>query len=187
MANKALLIMDVQRRITEMIPGGGPALLQNIKHAQEAARAAGIPVIFVKIGFREGYPEISPANVSFSGIKAQGWFGPDDEMGAVHPDVAPLPGELVIDKKRVSAFAGNDLQMILASKGITELVLSGIATSGIVLSTVRQAFDLDFKLTVLADCCVDRSEEVHNILVGKIFPNQATVQTAAEWAASLKA
>ncbi len=70
---------------------------------------------------------------------------------------------------------------------VSHLVLAGIATSGVVLSTVREAADRDYQLTVLADGCADADEEVHRVLLGKVFPRQATVTTAQEWAATLTA
>jgi nicotinamidase-related amidase len=64
-------------------------------------------------------------------------------------------------------------------------VLAGIATSGVVLSTLRQAADLDYQLTVLADGCLDADPDVHQVLLGKVFPRQAEVTTIADWAACL--
>ncbi len=84
-------------------------------------------------------------------------------------------------KRRVSAFSGSDLDVILRSLGVDSLVLTGIATSGVVLSTLRQAADLDFGLTVLSDLCADNDPETHRVLMGKVFPRQAAVMTAAEW------
>ena len=103
----------------------------------------------------------------------------------MHPAVAPAPGDVVVSKRRVSAFAGSDLDVVLRAGGIDNLVLAGIATSGVVLSTLRQAADLDYRLTVLADACGDRDEEVHRVLTEKVFPRQATVTTADEWIATL--
>jgi nicotinamidase-related amidase len=91
----------------------------------------------------------------------------------------------VITKKRVSAFAGSDLDLVLRSGGIEHLVLTGVATSGVVLSTLRQAADLDFRITVLADGCADSDEEVHRVLTEKVFPRQAEVLTIDEWTRSL--
>lgn len=71
--------------------------------------------------------------------------------------------------------------MLLKSMKIENLVIAGIITSGAVLSTVRAAADLDYKVTVLADLCMDRDQEVHDILVGKVFPKQATVIGSEEW------
>ena len=65
------------------------------------------------------------------------------------------------------------------------MVLTGIATSGVVLSTLRQAADLDYEITVLSDGCLDADPEVHRVLTGKVFPRQATVTTIADWTASL--
>ena len=78
----------------------------------------------------------------------------------------------------MSAFAGTDLDMILRANGIETLVLAGIATSGVVLSTVRHAADADYRLVVVGDCCADRDPEVHRVLVEKVFARQTTVTTA---------
>jgi nicotinamidase-related amidase len=88
-------------------------------------------------------------------------------------------------KKRVSAFTGSDLEVLLRSMNADHLVLTGIATSGVVLSTLREAADRDYRLTVLADACADRDDEVHRVLVEKVFPRQAVVSTTAEWIKSL--
>jgi nicotinamidase-related amidase len=85
----------------------------------------------------------------------------------------------------VSAFAGSDLDVVLSAGRIEALVMSGIATGGVVLSTLRQAADLDFSLTVLSDGCGDADDEVHRVLCEKVFPRQARVLTVGEWIDSL--
>jgi nicotinamidase-related amidase len=92
---------------------------------------------------------------------------------------------LVVVKKRVNAFASSDLEVLLRSLGITHLVLTGIATSGVVLSTLREAADRDYRLTVLSDACADAEAEVQRVLTEKIFPRQAEVLSAAEWTQQL--
>src|SRR5262247_2782938 len=72
-------------------------------------------------------------------------------------------------------FCGSDLESVLRAHEVTCLVLLGIATSGVVLSTVRWAADADYALIVLEDCCADADEEVHRVLMQKVFPRQATV------------
>ncbi len=57
--------------------------------------------------------------------------------------------------------------------------------SGVVLSTLRQAADLDYRLTVLADGCLDADPEVHRVLTEKVYPRQADVMSIADWTASL--
>jgi nicotinamidase-related amidase len=189
MAKSALLVMDVQQGIVDRFDSSGD-YLPRVRRAVDAAHAADVPVIYVVIGFRAGHPEISPRNKSFSAIAAAAGggagFAEGDPAARVHPDVAPAPGDVVVTKKRVSAFAGSDLDMVLQAKGVDALVLTGIATSGVVLSTLRQAADLDFGLTVLSDACLDADEEVHRVLVEKVFPRQAEILTVDAWVPSAK-
>jgi nicotinamidase-related amidase len=92
---------------------------------------------------------------------------------------------VLLTKKRVSAFTGSDLEVLLRSAAIEELVLCGIATSGVVLSTLREAADRDYRLCVLSDGCLDADGEVHRVLMEKVFPRQAQVLAVERWAASL--
>lgn len=109
-------------------------------------------------------------------IKERGLFIKGSESARIHPALFKT-GDTVVYKHRVSAFSGNELQMILSSQGIENLVLFGFSTSGIVLSTVRMASDLDFKCVVIKDACFDSDEEVHRVLTEKVFASQATVIT----------
>jgi nicotinamidase-related amidase len=181
----ALLVMDVQNAITGMLKDSR-SYFQCLNDAIQAAREQGIPVIFAVIGFRKGYPEISAGNKSFSTLKDRLPGLDSKEASTVHAAIAPLPDEVIITKKRVSAFMGSDLEVVLRSRGIEHLVLTGIATSGVVLSTLREAADKDYRLTVLADCCADRDEEVHRMLTTKVFPLQAEVLEAKQWCERLK-
>jgi nicotinamidase-related amidase len=104
--------------------------------------------------------------------------GPTTEL---HPALGARSDEPVVVKKRYSAFTGSDLEVLLRSRGITRLVLAGISTSGVVLSTLREAADRDYQLVVLKDACWDGDEEVHRVLTEKIFPRQAEVVTVAQW------
>lgn len=180
----AFLVMDVQRGIVDRYGETDPGYLPRLGKAIAAARTAGLPVIYVVIGFRPGHPEMNPNNKIFSGMPGGTAFTPGDPTAEIHPDVAPDPGDIIVTKKRVSAFAGSDLDLVLRSRGVTALVLTGIATSGVVLSTLRQAADLDYALTVLSDACLDADPEVHAVLTGKVFQRQAEVSTIAEWAAA---
>ena len=73
-------------------------------------------------------------------------------------DSRPQPGDIVVTTRRVSAFAGSVFDVVLGSQEIKYIVLSGIASGGVVLSTLRQAADLDERITVLADCCAEADE-----------------------------
>jgi nicotinamidase-related amidase len=181
-AKHALLVMDVQRVVVDRYPD--PTYLPRLREAIGAARAGRLPVIYAVVGFRSGYPEISTRNKIFGPLAGTTAAAGGDQATAIHPDVAPEPGDILITKRRVSAFAGSDLDMILRAGDIDHLILTGIATSGVVLSTLRQAADLDFGLTVLADGCLDADPEVHRVLTEKVFPRQAEVTTVADWAAA---
>lgn len=186
MTNTALLIMDVQNGIVSRFAAGSVELLTTLDTAATAARAAGVTVVYVRVAFRPGAPEASASNKSFAAVASRG-MDEDDPATAVHAALAPHPGEITVTKKRVSAFAGSDLDVVLRALEVRSLVLTGIATSGVVLSTLRQAADLDYRLTVLRDGCLDADEEVHRVLLDKVFPRQAEVVTSAEWIAGLRA
>lgn len=182
----AVLIMDYQTGIVASLAEGQDSLLRRAAEVLAAARQAKLMVIHVMVAFRPGHPEIGPGNLMFSGLKQSGRFAAGDPNSDIHPAVFPLPGDIVVPKRRVSAFAGSDLELILRARGIDTLVLFGIATSGVVLSTVRQAADADYRLIVLADGCADREAEVHRCLIDKILPRQATVVLAESFTASLR-
>jgi nicotinamidase-related amidase len=180
-----LLLMDFQHGIVESL--GSSPVIEAADRAAKAARAAGIPVMFVRVAFRPGYPEVAESNASFSALAAQGGdaMTQDHAVTQVHAALTPLDGEPVIVKRRVSAFSGSDLDVLLRAAGADTLILAGLSTSGVVLSTLRQAADLDYRLTVLADACADRDEEVHRVLTEKVFPRQALVTSVDEWIESL--
>jgi nicotinamidase-related amidase len=174
MTSTALLVMDVQQRIVDRFAGDDDGYLSRLAAAVAAARGAGIRVVYVIVGFRTGYPEVSEHNKSFAAIAESGRFTDGDPGSAIHPAVAPTAGDVVVTKRRVSAFTGSDLEVVLRAGSIERLVLAGIATSGVVLSTVRQAADLDYRLTILADGCLDADPEVHRVLTEKVFPGRPT-------------
>ncbi|MGV3466135.1 MAG: cysteine hydrolase family protein [Heyndrickxia sp.] len=182
----ALLMMDLQNGI---VPHLGENLEEAIipyQKALKAAREHSLPVIFVRVGFNNGYPEISPKNKAFSAISKYGAMTVHDEATQIHELVIPEENEPVVTKYRISAFSGSNLEMILRAQQIETIVLSGISTSGVVLSTLREAADKDFDIKVLEDACFGRDPEVHGVLMEKIFPRQADVLSVQDWINTLK-
>ena len=169
--------MDIQPGIVDRLPDS-EAFLRHADQVATAARSVGIPVILVVVGFRPGFPEISPENKMFSTLKDS-----RPQLQNPQPAIAPTEADIVVTKRRVSAFAGSDLEVVLRARGIRHLVLGGIATSGVVLSTIREAADKDFRLTVCSDLCADFDAEVHSFLLEKIFPRQAEVLSSPGWLA----
>ncbi len=178
--NTALLVMDVQAGIVGMLPNATD-LLPKVAQAIASARENKIPVIYVTVGFRQGAPEVSMNNKGVAAVKERLATVNMDEFTKVHPDLAPQDGELTVMKRRLSAFSGSDLELVLRAFGIQHMVLTGISTGGVVLSTLREATDKDYRLTVLADCCADGDEEVHRVLTTKIFPRHADVLMVDDW------
>jgi len=179
--------MDYQNTVVDFVQSGQAELLGRAASVLSGARRAGIPVIHVVVSFRGGYPEISPRNKIFSGlVKASGMLQEGTEGAAIHPRVAPQSGDVVVNRRRVGGFFNTELETVLKSMDITSLVMFGIATSGVVLSTLRSASDADYEIVVLADCCADFDEEVHRVLTQKIFPSQATVVNAQDFLHALR-
>lgn len=181
-ARTAVLSMDLQTGIVSVYAKGQADFLTRVANVLKKARDLGLTIIHVQVGFRPGLPEISSRNPLFTAIKnsaqrQQLFQGP---AGAIHPTVAPQGEDIVVTKHRISAYAGTDLDMILRARGIETLILFGIATSGVVLSTLLHASDADYGVIVVKDCCADRDPEVHACLVEKVFPRLARVLSADE-------
>jgi len=179
--------MDCQAGIVSVYVKPAEEFLERASAVLGAARKANMPVIHIQVGFRPGLPEVGSRNKLFAAVKAspqhqQFFQGPS---GAIHPALGPEPDDIVITKHRVSAFHGTDLDMILRAKETETMVLFGVATSGVVLSTLLDGCDADYNAIVIADCCADQDPELHRVLVEKLFPRRGEVITAAEFLASL--
>jgi nicotinamidase-related amidase len=178
--NTALLVMDMQASIVSMLPVNA-APTSNVIKAIAHARNNGFPVIYIVVGFRQGLPEVSSNNKGFSASKERLANTDMNEWMKIDVAVAPQANDIIVTKRRVSAFTGSDLEVVLRAFDVKHLVLTGVATSGVVLSTVREAADKDYALTVLSDACADGDEEVHRVLTTKVFTRQADVITTDEW------
>lgn len=177
----AVLSMDCQAGIVSIYTREGrDAFLARVASVLNHARAAGVTVIHVQVGFRPGLPEVSSRNALFGAVKAseqhQRLFR--EPLGAIPDAIAPQGDEIVINKHRVSAFTGTDLGMILRANEIDTLVLFGIATSGVVLSTLTEASDADYRLVIIGDCCADLDLALHDCLIQRFFPTRGSVLSA---------
>ena len=159
----AVLIMDYQLRQLSSFPEEfQKEILRRANEVLAGARDKGIPVIYVEVVRGERTPE-----------------------NQIHPAVTPKPGEIVLTKRRVGPFSTTNLDEVLKNQRSETLVLMGISTSGCVLSTVRCAADMDYKLIVLSDCCADRDDDVQLVLMEKLFPRQASVATSQQFLQAL--
>lgn len=189
-AHTAALSMDMQTGIVSVYAKDQKGFAERAASVLARSRELKMRVIHVKVGFRKGVPEIGAGaarNPLFASIKNsvdhQRFF--EGDSGAIHPALGPAAEDIVVVKHRISAFAGTDLEMILRTNEIDTLVLFGIATSGVVLSTLSDAADLDYRLFVVKDCCADSDTGLHATLIEKFFPLRGTVISAAECLAAL--
>ena len=182
-ARAALLIMDFQGGIIARLDvAERSALVARVSELRDRARVAGAQIAYVRVALTAGEAAAVPdTNKSFSALAADSAaYDPDGPGTQVIDELAPAEGEIVVRKRRVGAFSTTDLAEQLAARGVDTLLLTGISTSGVVLSTVRDAADHDYHLVVVSDCCNDPRPAVHDVLINDVFPRQADVVTAAE-------
>jgi len=165
----ALVIIDMQRDF--LLPGGfGETLGNDVSQLQKvvpplvgllaAARSAGLLVIHTREGHLPDLSDCPPAKLNrgapskrigdpgaFGRILIQGEYGHD-----IVDELAPAPGETVIDKPGKGAFYGTDLQQLLTDAGITQLIVTGVTTEVCVHTTTREANDRGYECLVVADC-----------------------------------
>jgi maleamate amidohydrolase len=175
-AQTALIVMHYQTDILGHFPVVASALLANTRKLCDAARAKGVSVYFANLRFSPGYPEVSPKNKNGQGIKRLGLFV--DDWTA--PELGQVASEPVIIAHRASVFFGTNLQARLLTRGIDSLIMVGIASTGVVLSSVAYASDADFCLYTVKDCCYDPDEVAHEHLFSTAFDSRTTVLSLAD-------
>lgn len=187
--NAMYLVLDmINDLVHEDGPNGkkgyGPELarrhtIANTAEALRKARAAGVKIAYVRVGFSPDYRECPPNSKIFQGAKKAGMFKLGTWGTEVHPALAPRPGDYDIVKHRVSPFYATSLEAILRANGIQRLYLSGVSTSGAVLSGAKDGHDRDYDVYVLEDCCCALSEEQHRAVIEQM-QRLATILTVVE-------
>lgn len=193
----ALLVMDLQNDIihadgkgagtgfARMVTESG--LLDRTAALMRACRAAGVPVIHVVVQFRPGHPEIGRNTRMFNGVRKAGSLVEGTWGAAIHEAVRPAPGEPIVVKRGVSSFHGTDLDTILHARGVTDLMLTGVATNFVVEGTARHAADIGYRAIIVRDCCAAASVDHHNFALDQVLPMLATITTSEAIQAALAA
>lgn len=182
----ALLSMDFQNEILGNFAEPQRGELISLAGANlAAARKAGIAIAHVAVRFRPGHPEVSARNMRFSDAKKANRLVDGTPAAEIHTALAPQNGEVQVTKVRVGAFSTTNLATVLGARDVHTIVLQGIITSGVILSTVRWAADADYRIFVISDACADPDAEVHRVLMEKVFTKQATVISSAQFAQAL--
>jgi len=176
----ALLVMDYQPAVLGRLDDHDQ-LLTLASGAIDLARQTGITVAYVRIAFSdEDYEQVPEANKMLAAVARSRALHHEAPETQIHGQLEPAPGDIVVRKTRVGAFSTTDLDQQLNDRGITTLILAGVSTSGVVLSTVREAADRDYRIYVLADASADRDPQVHAVLTEKVLPMQAHLITVAD-------
>ena len=171
----ALLVMDFQQGVLQRMPGLEP-LLGRVQRAIADVRDHGGTIGYVRVAFtEEDWAAVPAANPIFARAAQDRMMHQEDPATAIHDSLAPQPGDIVVRKTRVGAMSTTDLDRQLRDRGIDTLVLAGISTSGVVLATVIEATDRDYRLYVLSDGTEDPDEQARDVLLGRIFPRRAQV------------
>lgn len=138
-------------------------IVENTRIAIDKARAAGIPIGFVRVGFSPDYRECPPDSPIFSNARKNGVFKLGGWGTETHPDLGQQPHDFDIVKHRVSPFYATSLEAILSAKSITRIYCSGISTNAVVQATVREGHDRDYEIVVIEDGCCGLTTEEHEI------------------------
>jgi len=175
----ALLLMDYQNGVIEMLGDAAAPLLDRVTETISQVRSRGGQVAYVRVGFADGERPSGPMAARV-GDAATTVYHADARGTQIDDRIAPQDGDIVVRKTRVGPFGSTDLDEQLRARGVDTLIMAGIATSGCVLSAVRDGHDRDYRLVVLSDLCADREPELHSFLVERIFPRQGDVITTSE-------
>jgi nicotinamidase-related amidase len=149
-----------------------------------AARRHRVLIIHVGVAWRPGSPEMNMAAPLFANAADRSVEGSGGSE--FYAPVAPIPGELVIYKRGVSALAGTELDRLLRLQDVNTLVLTGVATQFAVEGTAREAVDRGYRVLVLEDCCASRVPEVHRFSIDVILRRLCEVTTAEGFIGALK-
>jgi nicotinamidase-related amidase len=173
--------MDYQLAWIATLSDPDPLLARAAK-AISIARQRRVRVAYTFVAFTPAdYPAVSKNNIIFTQLTSKpGALDEGSKRMAIDARVAPRREDKVVRKTRVGAFARTDLDSWLRDLSIDTLILTGISTSGVVLSTVCDAADRDYRLVVVSDACADTVPQIQDTLMNKVFPQRAQIVTVAD-------
>ena len=175
----ALILIDLQNGIAtgERAPHTAEDVVTKGKALADQFRQAGAPVVLVHVGWDKVYSDMLKAPVDAAmplpeGGLPESWFALVDGL--------QKPGDIVVHKRNWGAFYGTDLDLHLRRRGVTTVVLAGIATNFGVESTARDAWERNYAVVIIEDACTTASAELHQLAVKSIFPRISRVVSSTD-------
>ncbi|GHE06038.1 isochorismatase family protein [Streptomyces alanosinicus] len=174
----ALVAIDLQNGITAMPtqPYTGPEVVARTAELADAFRARNLPVVLVRVSFAADGADAVPGRTE----RRPGGLAFPDGWDVIVGELSGHPGDLHVTKHNWSAFHGTGLDVQLRRRGITQIVLTGIATSIGVESTARDAYAHGYHVTLATDAMADAVPEAHTNSVEHIFPRLGESGTTTE-------
>jgi nicotinamidase-related amidase len=157
--------------------------IANANAAIEHAREKGAKLIWIRVCFSEGHPELADAKAPFYvSHRENDWLVKGTWGTEFHADLTPRrEDEVLIEKSRINPFTNPRLDQELGD--VERIVLTGVATNLAVEETVRNAAARDIEVVVLEDCCASNNQEMHDFAITSTFPKFAKVSNSADYLA----
>ncbi|QEC50634.1 isochorismatase family protein [Baekduia soli] len=193
----AVLVIDVQNYMVGPPPGSthaypsacGPVAeraLQRIAPLLATARAAGAPVVYTRMELRRDGSDGGVYLRKREPLQTEGWLWEGSEGAAIHASVAPQHGDIVLVKRKPSAFFGTELMSLLVDRGIDTVVVTGGSTANCVRATAVDSASYNFRTVVVEDCVFDRFEVSHLVALFDLDRQYADVRASDEVRAHLE-
>lgn len=174
----ALVVIDLQRGIVAA-PGTPVPTSEVVARSVELAdafRARDLPVVLVRVSFAPDFADAVPGRTEArgaGGARPEGWDQVVDELSG-------HDGDIHVTKHNWGAFHGTDLDVQLRRRGVTQILLTGVATSLGVESTARAAFEHGYNISLATDAMTDMNADAHRNSIERIFPRLGETGTTAE-------
>jgi nicotinamidase-related amidase len=176
--NTALVAIDLQHGIVAAptTPYTGPDVVSRATQLAAAFRNHGAPVVLVRVTAAADGSDAAPGRTT----RTHAGMAPPDGWDVLVDELTTDPTDIVVTKRNWGAFFGTDLDLQLRRRGVTQIVLCGVATSIGVESTARAAHEHGYHVTLVTDAMADFDESTHNNSITKIFPRLGETGTTAE-------
>lgn len=174
----ALVLIDLQNGIVAapVTPLTGAQVVARAGELAAAFRSRALPVVLVRVCLTGDGADVVPGRTQVS----RGAMSLPEGWDVIVDELAGHPADIIVTKRNWGAFYGTDLDLQLRRRGVTQIVLAGIATSLGVESTARAAHEHGYHVTLVTDAMSDRDQDAHHNSIHRIFPRLGETGTTAE-------